>query len=119
VKTRLQRARVRLRGSLNKHFRAVNGRRTAWIGFFLVAAMSLLSTLTLFAQEPTEAMGSAPPESNFLWGQYMPGDWGGERSRLAEKGVTFAFHYCRGSAGEFHRRGETNTGWVGRNKQLY
>jgi RNA polymerase sigma-70 factor (ECF subfamily) len=37
VKARLHRARSRLRESLNKHFWAMNARKTTWVGLFLMA----------------------------------------------------------------------------------
>jgi RNA polymerase sigma-70 factor, ECF subfamily len=112
VKTRLQRARFRLRESLNKRFRAMNGPQTTRVGLFLMAVMFLLSTFPLFAQEPAETIGSASPGLNFASRQYMLGDWGGERTRLAEKGVTFDFHYVADlEANPTGGQKQTQAGW--------
>jgi porin len=112
VKARLQRARFRLRESLNKYFRALNGRKTMWMGLFLMAVTFLLSTFPLFAQEPRDTAGSASPEFDFASRQYLLGDWGGERRRLAEKGVTFDFHYVADlQANPTGGEKQTQAGW--------
>jgi porin len=69
--------------------RAIRG---ALLAILAVAALLFLAVPSR-AQEAT-----ADPPLKFLapslWSQhYLLGDWGGERSRLAEDGVTFDFHY--------------------------
>jgi RNA polymerase sigma-70 factor, ECF subfamily len=117
VKTRLRRARLQLRRSLGtrfnpKCFNTANGRRTVSIGTVLLALVCMLSTRPLLAQQPANA--TAPPSSDldFSSRQYLFGNWGGERDRLAEHGVTFDFFYiadllANPSGGERQR----DTGW--------
>jgi carbohydrate-selective porin OprB len=61
------------------------------IGFlFLVLPMIVVSPMWAQNALPPKS-GAASPEMSSR--QYLFGDWGGERSALAEKGVTFDFFY--------------------------
>jgi len=89
----LRRARLQLRCWLTKHFRAVSPCKTAAIGVVLMVSLWLLSAAPVFAQNTADTSSSISPQLQFSSRQYMLGDWGGERSRLAEQGVTFDFYY--------------------------
>jgi porin len=63
---------------------------------FLCFILLLMSGASAVAQiaKPSEANASTPSPSPDLYSrQYLLGAWGGERSALAEKGVTFDFFY--------------------------
>ena len=118
VKTRLRRARLQLRRSLSMRFNPkgsspARGRRTISIaGTVLLVLLGVLSARPVLAQDAANA--TAPPSSDFSFSsrQYLFGNWGGERSRLAEHGVTFDLFYiadllANPSGGERQR----NTGW--------
>src|SRR5216683_6242207 len=55
----------------------------------------ILPLLWAAAAEAQDALPSNPgrPSTEFSSRQYLLGDWGGERSALAEKGITFDFFY--------------------------
>jgi porin len=57
--------------------------RTFWLAVFLL----LCTTPKTCAQTTTDISSAMPPR------QYLFGDWGGERTTLANKGVTFDFFY--------------------------
>ena len=58
----------------------------------VLALLAVLSSGFAFGQVTTQ-----PPEpggtANLASRKYLLGDWGGKRSALAEKGITFDFHY--------------------------
>lgn len=53
----------------------------------------VLFAVPLVAQTNAAASGAGGPFPETPSRQYLLGDWGGERSKLAEKGVTFDFFY--------------------------
>ena len=55
----------------------------------LVLALTLLFTLSAVAQSST----TSNDNQGFMKQKYLLGDWGGERTKLANEGVTFDFHY--------------------------
>ena len=65
---------------------------------FLVATVMLLGMTTIaFGQSSKTDSSSAPHSSNIISDlyhqKYLLGDWGGQRTKLEEKGVVFDFHY--------------------------
>jgi hypothetical protein len=60
---------------------------------FLCAAANVFAQTTTFAPDDDSDTPSQPR-------QYFFGDWGGERTSLASKWVTFEFSYVAGPAGE-------------------
>jgi len=46
--------------------------------------------------------------------RYLLGDWGGKRTSLAEKGVTFDFFYISDNSSKPHWRKAANSSWVGK-----
>ncbi len=55
----------------------------------LVLALTLLITLPALAQSST----TSNDNQGLMKQKYLLGDWGGERTKLANQGVTFDFHY--------------------------
>src|SRR5271163_4215262 len=53
----------------------------------------MASASSLSAQNTASPPNSDPPAPSFFTQKYLFGDWGGERSALAAKGVTFDFFY--------------------------
>lgn len=92
VKTRLRRARLHLRESLNKYFTPTRVRRATSFGLMLLL-FCVISVIPAFAQSPANAPNNTPAGFHFSSLQYLLGDWGGERSKLEEHGVKFNFFY--------------------------
>jgi carbohydrate-selective porin OprB len=60
------------------------------LSLFLIVFCILLLSVPVVSQ----TTGTAPASTDFFTQKYLLGDWGGERTKLAEeKGVTFDFHY--------------------------
>lgn len=64
---------------------------TSPIACFLLLVLASVLMFSLSAA----AQGTTPPstEQTFMTQKYLLGDWGGERTKLENKGVTFDFHY--------------------------
>ena len=64
---------------------------TSPIACFLLLTLASVLMFSLSAA----AQSTTPPttEQTFMTQKYLLGDWGGERTKLANKGVTFDFHY--------------------------
>lgn len=60
--------------------------------FTFALALSMASIAPAWAQNALNG-GPPPPSADLLSRNYLLGDWGGERSALAEKGITFDFFY--------------------------
>ncbi len=93
VKTRLRRARLRLQESLGECFTPTRVQRAASFGLILLVLFCLVSVIPAFAQAPANATSDASTDFNFMSRPYLLGDWGGERSKLEERGVKFTFYY--------------------------
>ena len=64
------------------------------LGTLCFLLLVLTSTLTIPLPAGAQSTDPAPaPETSFMKRKYLLGDWGGERTKLANKGVTFDFHY--------------------------
>jgi porin len=59
----------------------------------LSAFLFVISATSVFAQNNSSSSNGDPAAPNFFAQKYLFGDWGGERSALAEKGVTFDLFY--------------------------
>ena len=64
-----------------------------WFQYALSVIFFVASASSLSAQNAASTPNSDPPEHSFFTQKYLFGDWGGERSALAAKGVTFDFFY--------------------------
>src|SRR5271168_445085 len=64
-----------------------------YLPHLLSAFLFVISATSVFAQNNTSSSNNNSPAPNFFTQKYLSGDWGGERSALAEKGVTFDFFY--------------------------
>ena len=64
-------------------------------GFKTVAYRLLLLTATLLTSLPalTQSIDASPTDTSFMHRKFLLGDWGGERTKLADKGVTFDIFY--------------------------
>src|SRR5271163_4408285 len=61
--------------------------------YALSVIIFLAVATSVFAQNSASPPNSDPPAPSFFTQKYLFGDWGGERSALAAKGVTFDFFY--------------------------
>src|SRR5260221_12583543 len=74
-----------------------------------LAVLLLCSATTVFTQA---AIGASDDGSGSRPRQYMLGDWGGKRTSLASKGVTFDFFYVADlQANPVGGREQTQAGW--------
>src|SRR5271168_3648979 len=64
-----------------------------YLPYALSVIFFMASAAFVFAQNSAGTPNSDPPATNFFTQKYLFGDWGGERSALAAKGVTFDFFY--------------------------
>lgn len=78
--------------------------------FTFALALSLASIGPAWAQN--SAPGDPPPSADLLSRDYLLGDWGGERTALAEKGIVFDFFYIADlEANPSGGREQTKAGW--------
>src|SRR5579864_3844772 len=94
---------------------SVRGRLSVWLAW--LKPLSGLGLLVLFAVPLLAQTNAATPDvGNTLFEipsrQYLLGDWGGQRSKLAEKGVSFDFFYIADlEANPSGGMEQTQTGW--------
>ena len=78
--------------------------------FTFALALSLASIGPASAQNGVP--GDPPPSAGLLSRNYLLGDWGGERTALAEKGIVFDFFYIADlEANPSGGRDQTKAGW--------
>lgn len=93
VKTRLRRARLQLRESLSRCFTPTKMHRATSFGMILLVLFCLISVIPASAQTPANAASGSSNGFNLFSRPYLLGDWGGERSKLEDRGVKFNFYY--------------------------
>jgi porin len=84
---------LRRHSNLEQKYRERRAQSTNCLKYALSVILFMASAASLVAQNATSCANSDPPEHNFFTQKYLFGDWGGERSALAAKGVTFDFFY--------------------------
>ena len=82
---------------------------------FLLAICTAASTGCCFSQQPSITATSGPATTETYHGtpqKYLFGDWGGERTKLEEKGVAFDFHYVVDALSDVSGgQAQANTAW--------
>src|SRR5579862_3484303 len=76
--------------------RAARAERRRMLLNVILALMLIVPT---WAQTQAPAVDAGAPALDSPSRQYLLGDWGGVRSRLAEKGIVFDFFYISDSQG--------------------
>lgn len=68
--------------------------RSRTLALLIVCSLLLLtSTLIISLPAAAQSNDSSTTDTGFMHRKYLLGDWGGERTKLANEGVTFDFHY--------------------------